>query len=61
MREAAASRTCPLYSIWRVGWLGVCHMIGVQAGWNQKQEAGSVLHGARDGRNFLVQGMKRGI
>lgn len=34
---------------------------GVQAGWNQKQEAGSVLHGARDGRNFLVQGMKRGI
>ena len=33
-------------------------MIGVQAGWNQKQEAGSVLHGARDGRNFLVQGMK---
>ena len=61
MREAAASRTCPLCSIWRVGWLGVCRMIGVQASWNQKREAGSVLHGARDGGNFPVQGMKRGI
>ena len=40
MREAAASRTCPLCSIWRMGWLGVCHVMGCRpAGIKSRRQA----------------------
>ena len=35
-----SSRTCPLCSIWRMGWLGVCHVMGCRpAGIKSRRQA----------------------
>lgn len=59
--EGLPSRPHPRCSLWRVGALSFCCTMRVQASWAQKRQARSLLHGAKDGRNFLVSGVKRDI
>ena len=54
--EGPPSRPPPRCSLWWVRGLSFCRTMRVQAGWAQKRQACSLLHGAKDGRNFLVWG-----